>query len=219
VIQANAEIRIRTTGAFSCERAGVFERFEKRVSKSMAEGNYELKFMIYTVWTLAIVIGLLAGWIDWRSHRIPNWLTVSGFFAGIALNTIFFHWGGTKQSLLGAAMALGILLPVVLLRGLGAGDWKLMGALGAIVGSSQILDLLMATILFAGLIAIVQIVLKKRVFVTLRNMWELVRGYFIFGLKPNAEISLDNKAASTLPFGVAAAVATVLCWGALLAGI
>jgi prepilin peptidase CpaA len=189
------------------------------VSKSVAEGNYELKSMIYTIWALATVIGLVAGWIDWRSHRIPNWLTVSGFFVGIVLNTIFFHWGGMKQSLLGAAMALGILLPVVLLRGLGAGDWKLMGALGAIVGSGQILDLLVATILFAGLIAIVQIVLKRRVLLTLRNMWEFVRGYFIFGLKPNAEISLDNKAASTLPFGVAAAVATVLCCGALLAGI
>jgi hypothetical protein len=50
-------------------------------------------------------------------------------------------------------------------------------------------------------------------------MWELLRGFFIFGLKPNAEISLDNAAASTLPFGVAAAMATVLCCGAILAGI
>jgi prepilin peptidase CpaA len=192
---------------------------QSEVLNSTAEGNCELKSMIYTIWALAIVVGLVAGWIDWRSHRIPNWLTVSGCFAGIVLNTIFFHWGGLKQSLLGAVLALGILLPVVLLRGLGAGDWKLMGALGAIVGSSEILQLLVATILFAGLIAIVQVILKRRVRVTLRNMWELIRGYFIFGLKPNAEISLDNKAASTLPFGVAAAVATVLCWGAMLAGI
>jgi prepilin peptidase CpaA len=175
--------------------------------------------MTYTIWGLAIVVGLVAGWIDWRSHRIPNWLTVPGCFVGIVLNTIFFHWTGLKESLLGAGIALGILLPVVLLRGLGAGDWKLMGALGAIVGKGEILELLLATILFAGLIAIVQILLKRRVLVTLRNMWELVRGYFIFGLKPNAEISLDNAAASTLPFGVAAAVATVLCWGATLAGI
>lgn len=179
----------------------------------------ELKSMIYTMWLLAIAVGLVAGWIDWRSHRIPNWLTVSGCGVGIVLNTIFFHWVGLKQSLLGAAIALGLLLPVVLLRGLGAGDWKLMGALGAIVGKGEILQLIVATILFAGVIAVVQIFIKRRVLVTLRNMWELIRGYFIFGLKPNAEISLDNKAASTLPFGVAAAVATVLCLGAALAGI
>jgi prepilin peptidase CpaA len=191
----------------------------KRFSDFGSERERDLKSRIYTTWGLAMAVGLVAGWIDWRSHRIPNWLTVPGCFAGIVLNTIFFHWGGMKGSLLGAGIALGILLPVVLLRGLGAGDWKLMGALGAIVGKGEILQLLMATILFAGLIAIVQILLKRRVLVTLRNMWELVRGYFIFGLKPNAEISLDNAAASTLPFGVAAAVATVLCWGAILAGI
>jgi prepilin peptidase CpaA len=175
--------------------------------------------MIYTIWALAIVVGLTAGWIDWRSHRIPNWLTVSGCSLGIVLNTTFYRWGGLKQSLLGMVIALGILLPVVLLRGLGAGDWKLMGALGAIVGKGEIMELLVATVLFAGVIAVVQILVKRRVMVTLRNMWELIRGYFIFGLKPNAEISLDNKAASTLPFGVAAAVATVLCLGATLAGI
>jgi prepilin peptidase CpaA len=175
--------------------------------------------MTYSVWALAIVVGLVAGWIDWRSHRIPNWLTVPGCFAGIVLNTIFFHWTGMKESLFGVGIALAILFPVVLLRGLGAGDWKLMGALGAIVGKEEIIHLLLATILFAGLIAVVQMIWQRRVLVTLRNMWELLRGFFIFGLRPNAEISLDNAAASTLPFGVAAAFATVLCWGAILAGI
>jgi hypothetical protein len=38
-------------------------------------------------------------------------------------------------------------------------------------------------------------------------------------LKPNPEFSLDNAGATTLPFGVAAAAATLLCWGAVLAGI
>lgn len=178
-----------------------------------------MKSIDYIIWGFAILVGLTGGWIDWRSHRLPNWLTVPSFFIGIVLNSVFFKWTGLKGSLLGAAIALAVLLPVVLLRGLGAGDWKLMGALGAIVGKGEILQLLLATIFFAGFIAIIQIILKKRVLVTLRNMWDLLRGFFILGLKPNAEISLDNAAASTLPFGVAAAVATVLCWGAILTGI
>lgn len=124
-----------------------------------------------------------------------------------------------KAALIGAAIALAILLPVVLLRGLGAGDWKMMGALGAIVGRGEIYQLLMASFVLAALFAVVQMIRQRRVLVTLRNMWELLRGFFIFGLKPNAEFSLDNAGASTLPFGVAAAAATVLCWGAILAGI
>lgn len=124
-----------------------------------------------------------------------------------------------KAALIGAAIALAILLPVVLLRGLGAGDWKMMGALGAIVGRGEIYQLLMVSFVLAALFAVVQMIRQRRVLVTLRNMWELLRGFFIFGLKPNAEFSLDNAGASTLPFGVAAAAATVLCWGAILAGI
>jgi hypothetical protein len=59
---------------------------------------------------------------------------------------------------------------------------------------------------------------QKRVFVTLLNMWELMRGFFLFGLRPHPEINLENPAASTLPFGVAVAAATLLCCGAVLAG-
>jgi prepilin peptidase CpaA len=175
--------------------------------------------MIYTIWGLAIVLALLAGWIDWRSRRLPNWLTVSGFFIGIVANTGFFGWPGAKSAFMGAGIALALLLPVVLLHGLGAGDWKLMGALGAIVGREESWQILFVTILVAGLLAIGQMVWQKRVRVTLRNLWELVRGFFVFGLKPHPEITLDNAGASTLPFGVAAAAATLLCWGAVITGI
>ena len=175
--------------------------------------------MAYIIWGFAIALTLLAGWIDWRSRRLPNWLTVSGFSIGIIANAAFFHWAGVKDALIGAGIPMVILLPVVLLRGLGAGDWKLMGALGAIVGRDEILHVLVVTILFAGLIAFGQMIWQKRVLVTLRNLWELVRGFFIFGLKPNPEFNLDNAGASALPFGVAAAAATLLCWGAAVAGI
>ncbi len=173
----------------------------------------------YTIWGLAIGVGLIGGWIDWRTHRLPNWLTVSGCSIGIAANSVYFGWAGMKASFFGAGIALGILLPVVLLRGLGAGDWKLMGALGAIVGREEIFHLLLATIAIAGFIALLQMIWQRRFLVTLRNMWELVRGFFVFGLKPHPEFSLDNAGATTLPFGVAAAAATLLCCGAVIAGI
>jgi len=47
---------------------------------------------------------------------------------------------------------------------------------------------------------------------TLRNMWTLVRGFFAFGLKKNPQISLDNPRLLKLPFGVAVAAATIVCF-------
>lgn len=105
-----------------------------------------------------------------------------------------------------------VLLPVVLLRGLGGGDWKLMGALGAWLGPTAILVVLLVTIFVSGFLALVQIIRKKKVIETARNMWELLRGFFFFGLAPHPEINLDNPNALSLPFGVAAALATLGCF-------
>lgn len=119
---------------------------------------------------------------------------------------------GGLQSLEGAVLALAVLLPVVFLRGLGGGDWKLMGALGAWLGPGQVLMILLVTIFLSGLLALVQIIRAKRFLATVRNVWELLRGFFIFGLQPHPEINLDNPTALTLPFGAAAALATLACF-------
>jgi Flp pilus assembly protein protease CpaA len=78
----------------------------------------------------AVLLSILAGWMDLRSRRIPNWLTLSGAAVGVMANTALGGVSGLKTSLLGLVVGLGLLLPFVLLRSLGAGDWKLAGALG-----------------------------------------------------------------------------------------
>jgi prepilin peptidase CpaA len=169
------------------------------------------------VWILAAVPALVAGWTDWRSRRIPNWLTVPALFAGILLNSWAGGWLGVKESLLGAGLGLGLLLPFVLLRSLGAGDWKLVGALGAFLGPSRLLSVLLGTLLVAGLMAVVLIIWKKRVGRTARNLAHMVAGLFTLHL-PGPEVSLDNPESLKIPFGVAVAVTVVLytvgeAWG------
>ena len=48
----------------------------------------------------AILLSVIAGWIDWRSRRIPNWLTVPGLAVGLMLNTYCDNGSGLKNSLL-----------------------------------------------------------------------------------------------------------------------
>lgn len=166
---------------------------------------------------LATIPAVVAGWTDWRSRRIPNWLTVPALVLGIAANTLATGWDGAKESLLGAALGLGLLLPFVLIRSLGAGDWKLVGALGAFLGPSRLTTVLLGTILVAGLMAVVLIVWKRRVGQTLRNLAHMVAGLFTLHL-PGPEVSLDNPDSLKIPFGVAVAVTIVLytvgqAWG------
>ncbi|MGA9801168.1 MAG: prepilin peptidase [Terriglobales bacterium] len=161
------------------------------------------------VWMLATIPALVAGWTDWRWRRIPNWLTVPALLAGIGLHCLATGWAGAKESLLGAGLGLGLLLPFVLIRSLGAGDWKLAGALGAFLGPSRMITVLLGTVLVAGLMAVILIIWKKRVGQTLRNLAHMFAALFTLHL-PGQEVSLDNPESSKIPFGVAMAVTVVL---------
>jgi prepilin peptidase CpaA len=165
-----------------------------------------------TIWMFALGVTLLAGLVDFRTRRIPNWLTIPALILGISMHILVAGWPGAKTSLEGAGLALLLLLPLVLLRGLGAGDWKLMGAVGAFLGPLMFLFVLLGSILVSGLMAIVAILRTQRVAETLHNMWVLVRGFFSFGLRANPKISLDTPALLKVPFGVAVAVSTLVCF-------
>jgi prepilin peptidase CpaA len=171
-----------------------------------------------TIWFFTFALTLVAACTDLRDRKIPNWLTVPGIFAGIALNSYFRGWQGTKTSLEGAGLALLVMLPLVLLRALGGGDWKLMGAVGAFLGPILFPFVLVGSIFVAGAMAVVQMIRTRRVIETLCNLAVLVQGFFSFGLRVHPDISLDNPVLMKLPFGVAVAGGTLICicaarWG------
>jgi prepilin peptidase CpaA len=166
------------------------------------------------IWIFTLALTISAALLDWRSRRIPNWLTVPGFVSGVTLHVMLNGWQGLRFALAGGALALILLLPLVLLRALGAGDWKLMGAVGAFLGWKLFLFVMFGSILASGIMAIVQMVRVGRVVETFRNMWTLIKGFFAFGLKKNPQISLDNPRLLKVPFGVAVAAATIVCFWA-----
>ena len=166
------------------------------------------------IWILTLALTISAALLDWRSRRIPNWLTVPGFLSGVTLHVVLNGWQGLRFALAGGALALILLLPLVMLRALGAGDWKLMGAVGAFLGWKLFLFVMFGSILASGIMAMVQMIRVGRVAETFRNMWTLLKGFFVFGLKKNPQISLDNPRLLKLPFGVAVAAATVVCFWA-----
>jgi prepilin peptidase CpaA len=161
----------------------------------------------------AILLAGLAGYTDLRWRRIPNWITVPGLLIGVALNATFGGWTGLKGSLLGAALGLALLLPFVLLRSLGAGDWKLAAALGAFTGPGLLIDLLLASIFVAGVMAVALVIYKRRTRQTIRNIGHILISLVTFRL-PGTQVSLDNPDSLKVPYGVALAF-TVMLYGIL----
>ena len=136
---------------------------------------------------------------------------MSGFAAGVVVNTILYRWPGLKSALLGTALGLGLLLPFVALRSLGAGDWKLAGALGACLGPQRLLSVLMGTVLVAGVMALALVIWKGRLKQTLVNIAHLLASLLSLRM-PGAQVSLDDPRSIKIPFGVAMAI-TVLVYG------
>jgi hypothetical protein len=76
----------------------------------------------------------------------------------------------------------------------------------------MLIFVLLASILVSGGMAAAQMVAAGRIRATILNIAALVRGFALFGLRPNPEISLDNPQLLKLPFGVAAAAGTLICF-------
>ena len=161
---------------------------------------------------LTAVFALTAGWTDLRSRRIPNWLTVPALFIGVAVNTIIAGWMGATIALEGAGLGLLLLFPFVVVKALGAGDWKLVGAMGAFLGPRNLLVVLFAALIVAGIMALALVIYKRQLGRTLRNIGRLLLA-FARGRPGDPAISLENPRAAKVPFGVAFAIAVILYLG------
>ena len=77
---------------------------------------------------------ILAAYIDVREGRIPNWLTMSLAVFGTTVNIISQGWVGFLSSIEGIALGILCLIFFYIKGGMGAGDVKLLGAIGAVMG-------------------------------------------------------------------------------------
>jgi prepilin peptidase CpaA len=91
---------------------------------------------------------------DLLAHRIPNRLTGSLLCLGCLLQFAFGGWSALGQAALGALVGLGILLPLYLLRAMGAGDVKLLAAIGALLGPHWALVAGIEALLAGGVLAV-----------------------------------------------------------------
>ncbi len=108
----------------------------------------------------AAVAVLLATWAaacDLRTRRIPNRLVLLCICVAFVTRFVSYGWRGVAGSAAAAVIALTIMLVGFLLGGIGAGDVKLMGAMGAFAGLSSLPLLMIATFLAGGVFSLVAI--------------------------------------------------------------
>ena len=155
---------------------------------------------------------LAAAVFDVLYRRIPNWLTVSGVVLGLAMNTLIGSpEAGLVFSLLGLATAFGVYVVLYALRAMGAGDVKLMAAIGALVGWERWFGIFFVTALIGGAMALILVLARGR----LKKTWFNV-SFILSEMKSgraaylaNEELDVKNKKALGLPHGAVIAVSVV----------
>src|SRR2546425_13068330 len=84
----------------------------------------------------AISVALVACVFDLYSRRIPNALTFGAAAVALVVAAALGGASGAWSTLMGLAVGLAIWLPIYALGGMGAGDVKVMAAIGAWLGAA-----------------------------------------------------------------------------------
>ena len=140
---------------------------------------------------------------DVRERRIPNYVTGPAIAAGLMLHAISGGWRGLGDAALAGVIA----------GGMGAGDVKLMTAVGCFSGLSALPLVVISTAIAGAVFALAIGIYNRRLGETLRNVVDLIEHHGRHGLKPHPDLTLSNARTLRLPFAlpIAAGCLYTLC--------
>lgn len=164
---------------------------------------------------ILLALVLAAAVYDVRYRRIPNWISVGGAAIGIALNSFLYPGVGWAVALKGLALGFGAYFVLYLLHAMGAGDVKLMAAVGSLVGWEDWVGIFILTAILGGMAALCLATMRKRLSKTLWNV-----GFILSEMKSGRpaylgreELDVKSSKALGLPHGAVIALATICFLG------
>jgi prepilin peptidase CpaA len=139
---------------------------------------------------------------DVRTARIPNLLTFGAAAAALVYFFASHGWPGLAGA--GEGWAVGVLLfsPFFALGGLGAGDVKLLGAIGAWLGPREALWVALYASMAGGVMALIVALATGYLGRAVANLRLLVTYWRVVGIRPLPELTLQGGHAPRLPYAV-----------------
>jgi len=158
----------------------------------------------------ALLTGVLACITDLAWRRIPNLLTFGSAAAGFAWHLSAGGLSGFGVALTGWAAGVAILLPLYLLRSLGAGDVKLLGAFGAWLGPVAALWAGLYGTIAGGILAVIVALGTGYLRTAYLNIYSLLMYWRVSGVRPMNALTLDTSRGPRLARAVPMLVGVVV---------
>ena len=157
---------------------------------------------------LLAILTLVAATYDMRFRRIPNWLVLAGIVAGFGWNTYATGLSGLGHAAEGLGLGFILYFPLYLLKARGAGDVKLLAAVGAIVGPGNCFWVFLLTAILGGVIAMIVVMLRGRVRHTFFNVSWIMSDLMKFRApsQSSEELDVTKSKGLRLPHGAMIAV-------------
>ena len=164
-----------------------------------------------TVSTMAVLaVAAVACVWDLKSARIPNWLTFPAAALALVFHVVAPEGRGFGAAALGLLVGLAVFFPVFALRAMGAGDIKLLAALGAWVGATTVVFVAIYASIAGGVLALVVMAARGYLRKGFSNIKMLFMFWWVSGIKPLPEVSLDAPNPVRLPYAIPIAVGLVV---------
>lgn len=158
----------------------------------------------------SVAIALVASVCDLRARRLPNVLTLGSAVAGVLFSATAGGLSGFAWSLAGWAVGCALLLPFFLVRGLGAGDVKLLAAFGAWLGPVTVLWVAAYGGIAGGILAVLVSLSRGYFTQMIHNVRHILMYWRVFGPRPVPDLTLADSKSPRLPYAVPLAMGTVV---------
>jgi prepilin peptidase CpaA len=161
----------------------------------------------------ALLVASVGCVFDLRTRRIPNWLTFGSAALALGFRLVTGGLSGVEHGMLGWATGMAVLLAPFLLGGMGAGDVKLVAALGAWLGPGETLWMAIYTSMAGAVMALIVSAWQGYLRQAWSNVWLLLTHWRVSGLKPFPELTLAAGSGPRLAFAVPILAGTlVMLW-------
>lgn len=151
---------------------------------------------------VAVAIALAAVVTDLKSRRIPNLLTFGAALAAIVAHGYAAGWTGAGTSIAGWLVGAAFFFPFFALGGMGAGDVKLMAAVGAWLGPGAIVWVALYSSIAGAVMALVVAGFAGYLGQAFTNLWCLLMAWRIEGPRPVPDLTLASHRGPRLAYAV-----------------